>query len=112
AVRRTRALCERPAVVRARAEGRGGGLPRPRRGRRAVEPRHRSRGRPGGHALRVRPRRLRQRLHGAVADQQLTGILLVGGASARFGSPKELAEYEGETLEDRAWRLLAETCDE
>jgi len=47
-----------------------------------------------------------------VADQQLTGILLVGGASARFGSPKELAEYEGETLADRAWRLLEETCDE
>jgi len=47
-----------------------------------------------------------------VADQPLTGILLVGGASARFGSPKELAEYEGETLADRAWRLLGEVCDE
>jgi molybdenum cofactor guanylyltransferase len=47
-----------------------------------------------------------------VADQQLTGILLAGGASSRFGSPKELAEFEGETLGDRAWRLLAETCDE
>jgi molybdopterin-guanine dinucleotide biosynthesis protein A len=47
-----------------------------------------------------------------VADRGLTGILLVGGASARFGSPKELAEYEGETLADRAWRLLAEACDE
>jgi molybdopterin-guanine dinucleotide biosynthesis protein A len=47
-----------------------------------------------------------------VADQQLTGILLVGGASTRFGSPKELAEWEGETLADRARRLLAETCDE
>ena len=42
----------------------------------------------------------------------LTGILLVGGASTRFGSPKELAEYEEETLADRAWRLLAEACDE
>jgi molybdenum cofactor guanylyltransferase len=42
----------------------------------------------------------------------LTGILLVGGASSRFGSPKELAEYEGETLGDRAWRLLGEACDE
>ena len=47
-----------------------------------------------------------------MADQPLTGILLVGGASARFGSPKELAEYEGETLADRAWRLLGEVCGE
>ncbi len=42
----------------------------------------------------------------------LTGILLAGGASTRFGSPKELAEFEGETLGDRAWRLLGEACDE
>jgi len=47
-----------------------------------------------------------------VADRALTGILLVGGTSARFGSPKELAEYAGETLGDRAWNLLAEACDE
>jgi molybdopterin-guanine dinucleotide biosynthesis protein A len=47
-----------------------------------------------------------------VADRDLTGILLVGGASTRFGSPKELAEYEGETLADRAWRLLGCACDE
>jgi molybdenum cofactor guanylyltransferase len=47
-----------------------------------------------------------------VAHPGLTGILLVGGMSSRFGSPKELAEYEGETLADRAWRLLGETCDE
>ena len=47
-----------------------------------------------------------------MADPRLTGILLVGGASTRFGSPKKLAEYEGETLADRAWRLLAEVCDE
>jgi len=36
----------------------------------------------------------------------------VGGTSSRFGSPKELAEYEGETLADRAWQLLGEICDE
>ena len=39
-------------------------------------------------------------------------MLLVGGASVRFGSPKALAHYEGETLAARAWRLLGETCDE
>jgi molybdenum cofactor guanylyltransferase len=47
-----------------------------------------------------------------VAHRALTGILLVGGSSTRFGSPKELAEYEGETLADRAWRLLGDACDE
>ena len=47
-----------------------------------------------------------------MADHRLTGILLVGGASTRFGSPKELAEYGGETLADRAWRLLGNVCDE
>jgi molybdopterin-guanine dinucleotide biosynthesis protein A len=47
-----------------------------------------------------------------VADHQLTGILLVGGASSRFGSSKALARFEGETLAERAWRLLAEVCVE
>jgi molybdopterin-guanine dinucleotide biosynthesis protein A len=43
---------------------------------------------------------------------QLSGVLLVGGASARFGSPKALARFRGETLADRGRRLLAEVCDE
>ena len=47
-----------------------------------------------------------------MADQGLSGILLVGGASSRFGSPKELAELAGETLAERAWRLLGEVCGE
>jgi molybdopterin-guanine dinucleotide biosynthesis protein A len=47
-----------------------------------------------------------------VADQRLSGILLVGGASRRFGSPKALAELEGETLAERAWRLLGAACEE
>jgi molybdopterin-guanine dinucleotide biosynthesis protein A len=47
-----------------------------------------------------------------VADRALTGILLVGGASRRFGSPKAFARFEGETLAERAWRLLGESCDE
>lgn len=42
----------------------------------------------------------------------MTGLLLVGGASRRFGSPKALAELEGETLAARAWRLLGNACDE
>jgi aminoglycoside 6-adenylyltransferase len=47
-----------------------------------------------------------------VADHGLTGLLLVGGASSRFGSPKALAVFRGETLAERAWRLLGEVCDE
>jgi molybdopterin-guanine dinucleotide biosynthesis protein A len=47
-----------------------------------------------------------------VANRALTGILLVGGASARFGSPKALARLDGETLAERAWRLLEATCAE
>jgi molybdopterin-guanine dinucleotide biosynthesis protein A len=47
-----------------------------------------------------------------VARRPLTGVLLVGGESRRFGSPKELAVYAGETLRARAWRLLGEACEE
>jgi molybdopterin-guanine dinucleotide biosynthesis protein A len=38
----------------------------------------------------------------------VTGVLLVGGASIRFGSPKALATLRGETLAERAWRILGE----
>ncbi len=39
-------------------------------------------------------------------------MLLLGGASSRFGSPKALARFRGETLAERAWRTLGEACDE
>ena len=52
--------------------------------------------------------------------EPLTGILLVGGASSRFGSPKALARLgggdagvrAGETLAERGRRTLAAACDE
>ena len=42
----------------------------------------------------------------------MTGVLLVGGASRRFGSPKALAYFGGETLAERAWRVLGAACEE
>ena len=47
-----------------------------------------------------------------MARPGLTGVLLVGGASSRFGSPKALAELDGETLAERGWRTLGEACEE
>ena len=46
-----------------------------------------------------------------MAHHGLTGVLLVGGASSRFGSPKALARVDGETLAERAWRTLGDACD-
>jgi molybdenum cofactor guanylyltransferase len=47
-----------------------------------------------------------------MARRKLTGALLVGGASTRFGSPKALVRIDGETFADRGRRVLAAACDE
>ena len=47
-----------------------------------------------------------------MARRALSGVVLVGGASSRFGSPKALAQLDGETFVDRARRILGEVCDE
>jgi len=41
----------------------------------------------------------------------VTGVLLVGGASRRFGSPKALARFQGEQLAERAHRTLMEAFE-
>lgn len=46
-----------------------------------------------------------------MARHGVTGILLVGGASRRYGSPKALARFEGETLAERAYRVLGAACE-
>ena len=47
-----------------------------------------------------------------MAHRALTGVVLVGGASTRFGSPKALAQIDGETFIERAKGILVQACDE
>jgi molybdenum cofactor guanylyltransferase len=46
-----------------------------------------------------------------LANLGITGVLLVGGASTRFGSPKALARIGDRTLAEIGWETLA-VCDE
>src|ERR671911_536289 len=50
-------------------------------------------------------------IHGQRSTMEVTGILLVGGASRRFGTPKAIAKLGGKTLAERGWEALA-WCDE
>jgi molybdopterin-guanine dinucleotide biosynthesis protein A len=47
-----------------------------------------------------------------MARRELTGVLLVGGASRRFASPKALARFNGKTFAEQAWGVLGEACGE
>jgi molybdopterin-guanine dinucleotide biosynthesis protein A len=58
-----------------------------------------------------RPEASASRSRAAESQSSITGILLVGGASSRFGSPKALAHFGGTTLAERGWEALA-WCDE
>ena len=42
----------------------------------------------------------------------LVGILLAGGLSRRYGSPKAFAEIEGALFYERAYNALAAVCDD
>ena len=55
-----------------------------------------------GGALRARGARVVR------GRDEVTGVLLVGGASRRFGSPKAVARFQGEVLGERAHRVLEE----
>ena len=44
-----------------------------------------------------------------MAYHDVTGVLLVGGASSRFGSPKTAAVFEGEMLAERAYRIIEDS---
>jgi molybdenum cofactor guanylyltransferase len=57
------------------------------------------------------PAAVASRSRAADSQASITGILLIGGASRRFGAPKALARLGGRTLAERGWEALA-WCDE
>jgi molybdopterin-guanine dinucleotide biosynthesis protein A len=46
-----------------------------------------------------------------MAHRDVTGVLLVGGGSRRFGSPKALARFNSSTLAEHAWGILGAACE-
>ena len=47
-----------------------------------------------------------------MSSRALTGVLLLGGLSRRFGSVKALAQLGEETLAERGWRVLGDAFPE
>lgn len=46
----------------------------------------------------------------ADSDEKIGGLLLAAGGSRRFGSPKQLAQFEGRSLLRRAAEAMAASC--
>lgn len=57
------------------------------------------------------PETASSRARASSSQSPVTGVLLLGGASSRFGSPKALASLGGVSLAERGWAALA-WCDE
>jgi molybdopterin-guanine dinucleotide biosynthesis protein A len=69
---------------------------------------------PASHSqevCRARPSVSTEGMSVAAHSEGVTGVLLVGGGSRRFGSPKALARVGEKTFADIAWERLA-WCDE
>lgn len=47
----------------------------------------------------------------SMAGPPVAGLVLAAGGGRRYGMPKALAPYEGSLLVERAYRLVARSCD-